>query len=121
MVRNIGAVSGHLHEEEIHEEEEEHRSSFDEFGIYSMLVYGIDDHWETGLRGDWVSGISQMGLDDRSRISPVITWFANEKRTLQARLQYNWDYSNRFGSEHSIWFQIGFNWESEIVHAEHDH
>ncbi|MBL9152332.1 MAG: hypothetical protein JNK37_07605 [Verrucomicrobiales bacterium] len=133
MIRDIEAVSGHLHgeEEEEHDEhgeeehghedehgEEEHeheeapsrRASFDEVGLYSMLVYGFNDRFETGLRADWVSGIDAMGLDDRVRLSPMITWYANQNRTLQARLQYNWDHSDAFGSESSIWFQIGLNW-----------
>jgi hypothetical protein len=130
MLRDIEAVSGHLpgeeeeeeegheeHAEHGHGEEEEHHeeeasrvASFDEFGLYSMLVYGFNDQLETGLRAEWVSGIDAMGLDDRVRLSPMITWYANEARTLQARLQYNWDHSDSFGSESSIWFQIGINW-----------
>lgn len=126
MIRRIGAVSGHLpgeeeeghHEEEgeHHEEEEDHeeeggrRASLDEFGIYSMLIYGIGNNIETGVRGDWVSGIGDMGLDERYRVSPMFTWYLNGQRNMQARLQYNWDHSNRYGTEHSIWFQIGFNW-----------
>jgi hypothetical protein len=141
MIRDIEAVSGHLHgEEEEHEEEhgdhdheehghddheeeghddheEEHHedeaprlASFDEVGIYSMLVYGFNDRIETGVRAEWVSGIQSMGLDDRWRLSPMVTWYANESRTLQARLQYNWDHSDAFGSESSVWFQIGLNW-----------
>jgi len=128
MIRDIAAVSGSLHgeegehhEEDHHEDEDHHEeeggqhASFDEFGIYSMLVFGMDDRIETGIRGDWVSGISEMGLDERFRVSPMFTWYLNEKRTLQARLQYNWDYSNQFDSEHSIWFQVGFNWGSAEV------
>lgn len=120
MYRHFGAISGHLpgeeEEEEHHDEEEEehgheegHRANLDEFGLYSSLIYGIDDRIETGLRVGWVSGISEAGLDDRVRVSPSLTWYANESRTMQARLQYNWDHSDDFGSEHSVWFQLGFN------------
>lgn len=98
----------HDHEEE-HDHEGRHFASFDEFGLYSSLIYGFNDNWETGVRAGWVSGISDMGLDDRFRLSPMITWYANPARTLQARLQYNWDHSDDFGSEHSIWFQVGVN------------
>ncbi len=120
--RQIDALSGHLHgEEEDHHEEEDHgeedhddhdrrrRASFDEFGIYSMLVYGLNEHIETGVRAGWVSGIDSMGLDNRFRLSPMVTWYANPARTLQARLQYNWDHSEDFGDEHSVWFQLGLN------------
>ncbi|MCB1065566.1 MAG: hypothetical protein KDN20_21935 [Verrucomicrobiae bacterium] len=130
MYRDLGGVSGHLHEEEEHDEhghadedeeehdhhEEEHEhdeerryASFDEFGLYSTMIYGLNEHWEAGARAGWVSGISEMGLDDRFRLSPMITWYANSARTLQARLQYNWDHSDDFGSEHSVWFQVGLN------------
>lgn len=128
MVRHIGAVSGHLpgEEEEVdheaggHEGEEvAHPAGFDEFGIYSMLAYGINEHIETGIRGGWVSGISRMALDERYRLSPTIAWRLNEERALQVRLQYNWDHLGDSGSEHSIWFQIGFNWESGGI--DHDH
>ena len=120
MIRRIGAVSGHLpgeeEEEDSHQEESEHEeeggrhASLDEFGIYSMLIYGIGNNIETGVRGEWVSGIGDMGLDERYRVSPMFTWYLNGQRNLQARVQYNWDQSNQFGSEHSIWFQLGFNW-----------
>lgn len=137
MIRDVQAVSGHLHGEEAedpdheaghgheegpepgerqgHGEEVRRLASFDELGLYSMLVYGINDRLETGLRADWVSGIDAMGLDDRWRLSPMVTWFANEARTLQARLQYNWDHSDAFGSESSIWFQVGLNWGGSEV------
>ena len=95
------------HHEDEHHEEETRRASFDELGLYSSLIYGIDDRIEAGVRAGWVSGISEAGLDDRLRLSPMITWFANPSRTLQARLQYNWDHSDEFGDEHSVWFQIG--------------
>lgn len=96
------------HEDE-HHDEDRHFESFDEFGLYSTLIYGFNEHWETGVRAGWVSGISEMGLDDRFRLSPMITWYANPARTLQARVQYNWDHSDDFGSEHSVWFQVGLN------------
>ncbi len=103
------------HGEEDHDEEHEHEheesriASFDEFGLYSSLIYGFNEHWETGVRAGWVSGVHDLGLDDRFRLSPMITWYANSARTLQARVQYNWDHSNDYGDEHSIWFQVGLN------------
>ncbi|MCB1228724.1 MAG: hypothetical protein KDN19_00565 [Verrucomicrobiae bacterium] len=137
MYRHFGAVSGELHEhgheeedhdheheeighedehghhededheEEDHEHEDRYRASLDEFGLYSTLVYGFNDTWETGVRAGWVSGIDEVGLDDRFRLSPMVTWYANPTRNLLARIQYNWDHSDEFGDEHSIWFQVG--------------
>ena len=96
------------HGEEHHDEDEAHRDSFGEVGLYSSLVYGINDQLEAGLRAGLVSGISEAGLDERFRLSPSLTWY-NEARTLQARVQYNLDHSDDFGNEHSIWFQLGMN------------
>lgn len=130
MYRRFGAVSGHLpgeeeeeeheeegehHDEEEEHEEEGHRATFDELGLYSSLIYGIDDRIELGLRAGWISGITQVGLDDRVRLSPSLTWYANEARNLQTRLQYNWDHSDDFGTEHSVWFQVGLNFGSAEV------
>ncbi len=125
MYRDVEALSGHLPGEggDDHADDagQPGRANFDELGIYSMLVYGFNDHIEMGARGGWVSGISQMGLEERYRVSPVITWYLNEKRTLQTRLQYNFDYLRGSGAEHSLWLQIGFNWESGDTHQGHDH
>ena len=113
----------HGHEEDHHEEdhhgdehgdadhdEAQHYDSFDEFGAYTSLLYGFNDHLAVGVRAEWVSGIRDFGLDERWRVSPNVTWFANSARTLQVRLQYDYDYSRDFGSESSVWLQVGFNW-----------
>ncbi|MCH2059832.1 MAG: hypothetical protein MK183_04325 [Verrucomicrobiales bacterium] len=96
------------HGDEHHDEDEAHRDSFGEVGLYSSVTYGLNDQLEAGLRAGWVSGISEAGLDERFRLSPSLTWY-NESRTVQARVQYNWDHSDDFGNEHSIWFQLGLN------------
>lgn len=138
MFREIDAVAGHLpgeeeeeHEEHGHEEDHDHdeehegiaglfhegdHASFDEFGFSAAILYGLTDRTEIGVRADWVSGIDEFGMDDRFRVSPVLTWYANEKRTLQCRLQYNHDISDAFGSENSIWFQVGMNWPGHHGH-----
>lgn len=115
MVRTTDAVSGHLpgeeeEEHDDHDDENRRRESFTDFGINSMVVFGFNDRIETGLRGEWVSGVSDLGLDNRVRFSPMITWYANSARTLTTRLQYNMDHSNVFGDEHSVWLQVGYNW-----------
>jgi len=102
-------------DEHEHEDEAPRYDSFDEFGAYSSLVYGFNDNLEAGLRGEWVSGINDFGLDERWRVSPALTWYANQERTLQVRLQYDYDYSQDFGSESSVWLQVGFNWGSAEV------
>ncbi len=123
MVRVTDAVSGHLpgEEEDDHDDHDDddddhdedeigRRASFTDFGINTMVVFGFNDRLETGIRAEWVSGVSDLGLDNRVRVSPMITWYANTARTLTTRLQYNMDHSNVHGDDHSIWFQVGYNW-----------
>jgi hypothetical protein len=115
MIRSFDAVSGHLpgeepEEEAEHHEERPHGRSFDEFGMYSTIAYGLDCGLEFGLRGGFISGVAAAGLDERFRISPVTTWYVNPNRTLFLRAQYNYDHSNDFGDEHSVFAQVGFNW-----------
>ena len=117
MLRNFDAVSGHLpdEEEEVHGDHEEHDErphdgSLDEFGIYSTVAYGFDFGVELSLRGDLVSGNARADLDERCRVSPAVTYYLNKQRTMYLRAQYNYDHSNDFGDEHSLWGQIGINW-----------
>ncbi len=123
MLRHFDAVAEHHHheeegedhheEEEHHDHEEEHpdaSGSFTEFGIYSALAWGFDSGLELGLRGEFVEGIADAGLDRRFRLSPSVTYYLNPQRTLYLRTQYDYDHSSDFGDEHSVWAQVGFNW-----------
>ncbi|MBL9115149.1 MAG: hypothetical protein JNJ83_09075 [Verrucomicrobiaceae bacterium] len=112
-----------------HDDEEEHdravrRASLTEAAFYTDVRYGWNCGLELGLRGEWVQGIDSAGLDERFRISPGITWYVGARnmlsgiqpgtnigggRNLMLRLQYNFDHSNVFGEEHSVWAQVGFN------------
>lgn len=103
-----GHGHGHGHHDDHHDEVE--MGKFNEYGLYTALNYGFNDHLETGLRFDYISGISDMDLDRRFRVSPNVTVSLNAQRTLYARLQYDYDNSSDFGSEHSVWFQVGLNW-----------
>jgi hypothetical protein len=117
MLRSFDAVSGHLPGEvELEEEgvesheEKPHTDNLDEFGLYTSLVFGLSNGLEFGLRGEFVSGIAEAGLDKRFRISPGVTYYFNKARTVKLRLQYNYDHSNDFDDEHSLWAQVGFAW-----------
>lgn len=105
------------HGEEHHDEhqDEDHgdvrRSArFSDFGFYSSLLYGLPSNLELGLRAEYVTGDTAVGLDNRFRVSPGITYYINDARTLKFRLQYNYDHSNDFGDEHSVWGQVSFSW-----------
>jgi hypothetical protein len=134
MLRDFDGISGHLpgeeeeeheheehegeehhdeHEEEGHDEHEEEiarRASLDEWGLSTSAVYGWSNGLALGLRADYVQGIAEAGLDERWRISPNVSYALNTARTAVFRLQYNYDHSSDFGSEHSVWAQIGINW-----------
>lgn len=97
------------HEEEHHEDEAVRRATLTEAGFYTDLRYGWESGLEVGLRGEWVEGIGDAGLDERYRISPGVTYYFKGKRNLMLRVQYNYDHSNHFGDEHSVWAQVGFN------------
>lgn len=108
MLRHFDAVSGG-HHEEAHEVSPV-KAGLHEFGAYSAVAYGFDNGLELGLRGDFVEGIADAGLDRRFRVSPAVTYYFNKHRTVYLRTQYNYDHSGDFGNEHSIWTQVGFNW-----------
>jgi hypothetical protein len=116
MWRRLGAVSGHLpgEEEEDEEGEEEDvvkRTTLNEVGVYSDLRYGwAADGWQLGLRGEYVGGIAEAGLEKRIRISPGVSYFFNPMRTVFLRVQYNYDRFESSRDEHSVWAQFGINW-----------
>ncbi len=120
MLRRFGAVSSQLHEDEPHEEEDHHeeahheddavrRATLTETGFYTDLRYGWHSGLEVALRGEWVQGIADAGLDERYRLSPGIAYYFKGQRHLTLRLSYNYDHSDLRGEDHSIWAQVGFN------------
>jgi hypothetical protein len=81
-----------------------------DFGAYLSLLYGLPNNLELGLRGEYVAGNDDTDQDSRFRVSPGVTWYANDARTLRFRLQYNYDNSNLRGTDHAVWAQVSFNW-----------
>ncbi|MCE9520249.1 MAG: hypothetical protein K8R87_11945, partial [Verrucomicrobia bacterium] len=116
MLRDFGAISGHLPSEEPEAEEVDHnketprQTNLNQFGIYSAFTYGLDNGLEFCLRGDYVSGIAAAGLDERFRLSPSITYYLNKNRSMYLRTQYNYDQGSDFGHANSVWAQVGINW-----------
>lgn len=101
---------GEEHEDEDHDSEAVERANFRDFGFYTSLLYGFNNRFEAGLRAEYVSGDRGAGLDDRFRLSPGLTYYINDARTVRFRVQYNYDNSNEFGVDHSVWGQLSFNW-----------
>ena len=86
-------------------------TTINNWGVYSQVSYGFRPRWVASLRGDFVTG--QSGdfwtdplLNDRSRISPALTFFPSEFSKI--RLQYNYDHIQNVGVENSVWFQFEF-------------
>jgi hypothetical protein len=81
-----------------------------DYGFYSQLMWGFRPRWVTGLRGEWATGnntaidSSNVFRGDRTRISPVLTWYPSEFSKL--RLQYNYDQGQHYPDQHSIWLQL---------------
>lgn len=82
------------------------RGNYTEFGFYSTAVYTWNSRFDTSLRVSWLEGVDDLGLDERLRISPAISWWLDDSRRIGMRTQYNYD---RFGGgrdEHTLWLQM---------------
>jgi hypothetical protein len=90
--------------------------TFDDWGMYSQVLWGFKKGWVAGIRGDYLHMQDSLFTDDitrqtRSRISANLTWYPTEFSKL--RLQYNHDFleENEFlpGREvDSVFFQFEF-------------
>jgi len=90
--------------------------TFDDWGMYSQLLWGFKKGWVVGLRGDYLHMQDSPFTDDftrqtRSRISANLTWYPTEFSKL--RLQYNHDVleENEFFAGRdvdSLFFQFEF-------------
>lgn len=71
---------------------------------YSQLLYGFEPQWAAGLRieqaggsGDSIGGRASDSLrDDRTRISPLLSYWPEDN--LHLRLQYNYDRAQHLGA-----------------------
>ncbi len=91
------------------------RETLRDYGFYSQVAYGFKPGWVAALRGDYLT--SDLGDYERLfgrdperagrwRISPNLTWFPSEFSKL--RLQYNYDWRDGIGPDHSFWLQLEF-------------
>lgn len=80
--------------------------SFRESGFYTHLIGTWNPRLDTGLRLGWVEGISELGLDERFRISPAITWYPDDSRRMSVRLQTNHDRFAGGETNHAVWLQF---------------
>ena len=90
--------------------------TFDDWGMYSQVLWGFKKGWVAGIRGDYLHMEDSLFTDDdmrqtRSRISANLTWYPTEFSKL--RLQYNHDFleENEFLASRdvdSVFFQFEF-------------
>ena len=69
--------------------------TFNDWGLYSQVLWGFKKGWVAGIRGDYYDAEDSRFTDDadrqsRSRISANLTWYPTEFSKI--RLQYNHDF-----------------------------
>lgn len=98
--------------------------TFQDWGLYSQLLWGFKKGWVAGVRGDYLNMDDSRFTDDitrqsRSRISANLTWYPTEFSKI--RLQYNHDFmeENFFLADHdvdSVFLQFEFILGSHGAH-----
>lgn len=97
------------------------KMDFEDYGFSTALLYGLSDNTTVGIRHDWVSDLDALGLEDRHRLSPVLTTFLDKNKRIQARLQYDYNHSASLPEEHAAWLQIQIAWGGEGGGHHHHH
>lgn len=95
---------------------------FDDYGLSTLLAYGLSERTTLSLRHDWVSALEELELSDTHRFSPALTTYIDPAQRVRMRLQYDNVQSNAIGSEHIAWVQFQWQWGGEGgSHAHHNH
>lgn len=99
--------------------------TLNDWGFYTQLLYGFKPGWAAGLRYEYATGSgesvggreSDPFRDDRSRISPLVTWMPTEFSRF--RVQYNYDRASHLSDKqaHSVWFGIEFMYGAHATHS----
>jgi hypothetical protein len=87
----------------------------EDYGMYAHVLYGFRPGWVAGMRADFVApnraqyerlfGVD-AARDRRWRLSPNLTHYPTEFS--KVRLQYNYDWRDNIGPDHSLWLQLEF-------------
>jgi hypothetical protein len=83
--------------------------TLEDWGLFTQVLVGFHPGWAAGLRYELASvgGREADPLrDDRTRISPLLTWQPTEFSRL--RLQYNYDRADHLADDHahSVWLGL---------------
>ncbi len=90
-------------------------------GGFTQVLWGLKPGWVAGLRYDFARAdgdtASDSLRDNRTRVSPNVTWYLSEYSKL--RLQYNYDKTEHLAdnTSHSLWLQYEFNIGSHAAHT----
>ena len=95
-----------------------------DWGLYSQVLYGFTKGWVAGFRGGYTGRTSKADYEKlygndpdrmpRWRLSPDLTWYPSEFSKI--RLQYNYDYREDIGCDHSVWLQFEFLLGAHAAH-----
>jgi hypothetical protein len=89
--------------------------TIEDYGFYSQVMYGFRPGWVAGFRGDYVAPTRAQyerlfgvdaARDRRWRLSPNLTHYPTEFS--KVRFQYNYDWRDNVGPDHSLWLQLEF-------------
>ncbi len=86
--------------------------TLDDLGFYSQVLWGFQERWVAGLRGEYANGNagtynpSDIYRNERTRVSPMLTFFPSEFS--KVRLQCNYDHGKLCGDQYSVWLQVEF-------------
>lgn len=100
------------------------RETLTDYGLYSQVSYGFRQGWVAALRGDYVARSRQAAYESlygddpdrtaRWRLAPNLTWYPSEFSKI--RLQYNYDWRDFIGPDHSVWLQFEFLLGAHAAH-----
>lgn len=96
-----------------------------DWGGFTQALWGFTPGWVAGLRLEYAEGrggadeydISADSLrDNRTRLSPNLTWYPTEYSKL--RLQYNRDWTQHLAEKnaHALWLQMEFSLGAHAAH-----
>ena len=75
---------------------------------------GFHDRANAGVRVSHVESVEELGLDERTRVSPWVTLYTSDARNAHFRLQYNYD-DLHDGDAHSVWAQLKYSFGGKEV------
>ncbi len=88
-------------------EENSISDSLNQLGAYVSGVYTFNPYLDLGARIGHMESLSELEVEDRTRLSPVITVYPHKDRNVYLRLQYNHDEIGT-NTEDGVWLQAGF-------------